>query len=40
MHKHAVHNDECSHNDMQDLACGLFSMIYDGIANSLLHVEV
>ena len=32
MHEHVVryfeiNNDECSHDDMQDLACGLFSMI-------------
>ena len=23
----AINNDECSHDGMQDLACGLFSML-------------
>ena len=26
-HNVAINIDECSHDDMQDLACGLFSMI-------------
>ena len=27
IHNVAINNDECSHDDMQDLACGLFSII-------------
>ena len=27
IHNVVIKNDECSHDDMQDLACGLFSMI-------------
>ena len=27
IHNVVINNDECSHDDMQDLACGLFSMI-------------
>ena len=26
VHNVAINIDECSHDDMQDLACGLFSM--------------